>query len=111
MSQLLESVPLPMRLEPSGVIRIGGTRVTLETVIISYQEGGSAEEIVDWYPALKLADVHAVIAYYLNRRDEVDAYLAERERIQEEVKREIESHYDPEALREKLLARRSRTGG
>jgi hypothetical protein len=61
---------------------------------------------VDADPPLDLADVYAVIAYYLRHRAEVDAYLQEREQQAREIRRQIEARFDPTGVRERLLARR-----
>jgi hypothetical protein len=53
-----------------------------------------------------LADIHAVIAYYLWYRDEVEQYLEERQRIEEEALRDIEERFPAAGVRERLLARR-----
>ena len=62
--------------DPDDVIRVGGTRVTLDTVVGAYRDGASAEEIARRYPSLDLADIHAVIGHYLHHRTQVEAYLA-----------------------------------
>lgn len=51
--------------DADGVARIGGTRVTLDSVVYAFQQGATAEEIAQQYPALKLADVYGAITYYL----------------------------------------------
>jgi uncharacterized protein (DUF433 family) len=66
---------IPLTKDADGVIRVGNTRVTLDTVITAFLEGATPEEIVHQYPSLDLTDVYAVITYYLRRRAEVDAYL------------------------------------
>jgi uncharacterized protein (DUF433 family) len=103
----LEHDPLPLRMDAHGTIRVGGTRVTLDTVIWEFNQGASAEDIVEAYPSLRLPDVYDVISYYLRHRSEIDGYLREREREAEQIQREIEARFDPRGLREKLLARRS----
>jgi hypothetical protein len=55
---------------------------------------------------LHLADVYAVITYYLQHQDEVDAYLAERRRQIGEAEREITARFPNAGVRERLLARR-----
>ena len=45
MSLALEIAPLPFREDSQGAVRIGGTRVTLDTVVEAFQEGLTAEEI------------------------------------------------------------------
>lgn len=103
----IEHDPVPLLADAQGAVRVGGTRVPLDTVIHAFLEGVSAEEIVDRYSALTLADVYSTIAYYLRHRAEVDAYLAERERHSEEVRAHVEARQgSSQGLRERLLARR-----
>lgn len=104
----LETIPLTK--DADGVIRVGNTRVTLDTVITAFLEGATPEEIVHQYPSLDLTDVYAVITYYLRRRAEVDAYLQERQEQAERVREENEYRFDPSGIRERLLARRAYTG-
>jgi len=98
--------PLALRVDDSGVIRVGQTRVTLDIVVEAFNEGATAEEIVYQYPTLNLADVYSVIGYYLHRRAEVDAYLAERRERAAQVQRENEARHSSVGIRERLLARR-----
>ena len=100
-----ETVPLVMDVD--GVIRVGKTRVTLDTVISAFLDGATAEEIAHQYPSLDLADVYSVIAYYLRRRAEVDAYLQRRQEQAEKIRKQNESRFDPSGVRDRLLARRA----
>ena len=45
--------------------------MTLDTVISAFNADATAEEIVQQYPSIALADVYSVIAYYL--RHQADA--------------------------------------
>ena len=54
---------IPLNVSPDGVIRVGQTRVTLDTVVEAFADGATAEEIVQQYPTLKLADVYLVLGY------------------------------------------------
>ena len=96
--------PVPLRTDPQGVIRIAGTRVRLDTVVYAFETGASPEEIAEDYP-LRLDDVYAVITYYLRPREEVEAYLEERRRHAEAVRRENQERYNHRGLRARLLAR------
>jgi len=96
----------PLRVTPEGMVYVGNTRVPLETVIWTYNDGASAEEIVMHYDALSLADVYAVIAYYLKHQADVEAYLEQAQAESERVRRENEGRFDMRALRERLVARR-----
>ena len=94
--------------DTAGVVRIGGTRVTLDTVISAFKNGSTCEEIVFQFPVLKLADVYSAISYYLNHQDEVKAYLDEHERIAETIKKDIEAHFDTRNIRQRLKQREVR---
>jgi len=96
---------IPLETDSSGVIRVAGTRVTLDTIVEVYEAGSRAEEIAQHYPSLEVADVYAVVTYYLRHRDEVQGYLAKRRKQAEEIRREAEAGHDHESLRERLLAR------
>jgi uncharacterized protein (DUF433 family) len=100
----------PLRVDTDGVMRVGDTRVTLDTVVSAFGDGATAEEIVQQYPSLRLADVYSVIGYYLRRQAEVDAYLNDRQRLADEVRQENEARFDPTGVRQRLLARRAQQG-
>ena len=95
----------PLTTDPTGVVRVRGTRVTLDTVVYAFREGASAEEIVSRYPSLNLPDVYAVIAYDLHHQGVVDQYLVEREREAEEVRQCNQARFPSGGVRERLLAR------
>jgi uncharacterized protein (DUF433 family) len=99
-----ESVPL--QTDADGVIRLGGTRVTLDTLAAAFDAGATAEEIVQQSPSLALADVYSVIAYYLRHRSDVQTYLAERHQYATQVRAENERRHAPSGVRERLSARR-----
>jgi len=110
MTLLIETEPVPLTTDTEGVVRVGQTRITLDTVIAAFLEGATAEEITHQYPPLDLADVYAVIAYYLRRRSEVEAYLRERNAQADVIRRENEGRFDPAGVRERLLARQAGKG-
>src|SRR6185369_8372835 len=100
--------PIPLSTDAAGVIRVAGTRVTLDTVIDTLMTGASPEEIAQDFPVLHLDDVYAVVTYYLRHRAEVDGYLRERRTRAEAIRREIEAHSPQTGLRHRLLARLGR---
>lgn len=104
MSLTLDPLLVPL-VVMDGEYRVEGTRISLQFVIYEYRQGASAEEIVTRFPTLKLAQVHILLAYYLANRESVDAYIQEREAFAEAVRKENETRFPPEGLREKLLAR------
>jgi hypothetical protein len=74
-------------------------------VVEQYENGMTPEDMVRAYSTLVLADVHAVIAYYLRHRDEVRAYMTRRREEAEALRAKIEAER-PRITREALLARR-----
>ena len=104
----IASRPVPLALDGDGVVRIGGTRVTLETVVDAFKRGATAEEIAQQYSTVALSDVYSVLGYYLHQREEVEAYLGERAAKSEAIRSEIESEFDQIGIRDRLV-RRSQT--
>jgi len=102
--------PTPLRVDADGIVRVRNTRVTLDTVVIAFLQGETAEEIAQQYPSLKLADVYAVISYYLRRQSEVEAYLRQRQKQAKQVREESERRFNPQGVRERLLARHGHKG-
>ncbi len=106
MSLVVTAERAPLSTNADGVVRIGATRVTLDTVIAAFREGMSAEGIAEQYPSLRLAEVYSVIGYFLSHQEEVEAYLDERQRFAADVQRQNEVRFDPVGVRDRLLARR-----
>jgi len=105
-SLVVEFPGLPLDTSEDGVIRVVGTRVTLETVVTAFQQGATAEEIVQQYGTLQLADVYAVIAFYLQRKEQVEEYVRQARKQAAEVQQENEARFDPVGIRARLRARR-----
>ena len=97
----------PLTQDDSGAVRIANTRVLLELVIRAFEDGATPETIVQRYPSTTLADIYAVIAYYLRHRGLVESYLAERERQAETTRKRIEAQQgDLAEVRRRLLGQR-----
>lgn len=96
----------PLRLDPDGVIRVGKTRVPLETIVATFNRGATAEEIIQQYPAVSLPDTYLTIGYYLQHRAEVDDYIRQQQSQAAQVRAENEARFDPAGIRDRLLARR-----
>lgn len=60
-----------------GAIRLTGHRIGLLHVVDRYSEGATVEMIACHYPTLSLAQIHKVIAFYLENQAEVDRYIAD----------------------------------
>jgi uncharacterized protein (DUF433 family) len=87
----LPTVSVPISEDEYGAIRVANTRVTLDVIVAAYQNSDSPEQIQEGFPSLKLADIYAVITYYLNHQDAVDAYLHQRDEQAKQTHAEIES--------------------
>jgi uncharacterized protein (DUF433 family) len=97
---------LPLAMDDEGVIRVSKTRVTLDTLVLAFAEGATAEEIAQQFPSVPLADVYSVIGYYLRQRHDVEDYLTRRREQAQRIRNQNEARYDPSGIRERLVARR-----
>jgi len=104
MGVTLASEPSVLRMDETGTIRIGATRVTLDTMVAAFHAGQTAEQFVQDYPSLDLGDVYAAIGYYLRHRDVLDPYLRDRHGAAE-VFRAGHSELYPSGVRERLARR------
>ena len=96
----------PLSWDASGALRVGRSRVLVELVIHAFQDGATPEAIAQRYHTATLADIYAVIVYYLCHREEIEAYLDVREQRAEEVRQNVERHQgDLSDLRQRLHAR------
>lgn len=104
----IQPISLPLALGKDGVARVGGTRVTLDTVVRAFVRGATAEEIAQQYPTLELPDIYTTISYYLQNVEEVNAYLERRRKRAQAVKEENQKRFDPHGIRDRLLARKNK---
>ena len=81
----------PLRVDEGGVVRVGKGRISLDLVVEQYENGMTPAELVRAYDTLRLADVYAVIAYYLRHPDEVRGYLKRRAEQAESLRVKIKA--------------------
>ncbi len=86
------TVAVPLQTDEYGVIRVGETRVTLLTIVGRYRAGDTPQVIHDGFPTVSLADIYAVIAYYLAHQDAIDAYIQQIEAEAEKQRQEHEAN-------------------
>jgi len=110
MTLAIATEPAPLKTDAHGVVRVSNTRVTLDTVVNTFLDGVTAEEIAERYPVLPLADIYSVIGYYLRHKPEVTTYLAARQRQAEAIRQETEQKFSPVGIRARLLARCAQKG-
>lgn len=94
-----------------GSLYVSGSRVPLARLVREFQHGELPEAIRSHYPTLTLEQVYGAITFYLGSKAEVEADIAERERVEDEF---AEAHPAPadlkkklECARQQLFARRS----
>jgi uncharacterized protein (DUF433 family) len=97
----------PLTLWEDGSIRIGSSRVTLDSVVHEFIQGATAEQIQDDFPSLSLREIYGSISYYLEHEDRVSEYLGRREEEAQKVRTEIEERPRAEALRRRVRERYS----
>lgn len=102
---VIEPEPVPLVRDLAGRLMVPGTRISLDVLVADFTHGKTAESIHDSYQSVALADVYAILAYYLRHRAVVETYLAEQERAAAAVRATIEANDPPEGLRTQLLAR------
>ena len=107
MTLIIVAEPVPLEANADGIVQVGGTRVTLDTIVVIFKQGATAEEIADRYPSLKLADIYAAIAFYLNHQQEVEAYLRQRQQQRQEIRQMNQAKFDSQGWRDRLLARKA----
>lgn len=105
MAATLTTFHLPLRLDTHGTIRVGRSRVTIDTIIEAHLRGNSPEEIARQFSAVTVAEVYGAIAYYLQHQAEMDAYLRERQEAAAPLLRELADQSNPVGKREELRAR------
>lgn len=71
-----------------GKPRIAGHRIRVQDVAIWYEHlRMSPAEIIEQYPTITLADVHAALSYYYDHRDRILREIKEEEAFGEEMRR------------------------
>lgn len=80
-----------------GKPHIAGRRITVQDIVIWYEQlGMSADEIAADYD-LSLADIHTALAYYFVNREEIDRSIKDDQQFAAELKK-----MSPSILQQKL---------
>jgi uncharacterized protein (DUF433 family) len=77
--------------ERDGNLYVGDTRVQVQGVIAQWQHGLSPEEVQRCFPHVPLVAVYATITYYLEHREELDAFFHEQDELFARLKAESEA--------------------
>lgn len=95
--------------DEKGVLRVGNTRVRLDSVLGAWGQGQSPEQIRQDYPVLTLEEVYGAITYSLAHAADVEAYL-KRQAVESRAWRaRVEGDAPP--LLARLKATRRERGG
>jgi uncharacterized protein (DUF433 family) len=100
-----EVVSIPLETNEQGVIRVSGTRVSLDSILHAYYEGATAEEIVLRFPTCTIENIYTIISWALNNPGFVNRYLQEQTARLNQLEQEIRQEYPSPGLRDRLLAR------
>jgi uncharacterized protein (DUF433 family) len=87
-----------------GVLRVGSLGVSLDSVVIAFQQGHSAETIQQLYPVLTLEEVYGAIAFYLANRDDIHQYLERQDEFWDQLRDRADQSPSPVVQRLRALA-------
>jgi uncharacterized protein (DUF433 family) len=83
---------------------VAGTRIRVWDIYVLHERlGKTPDEILDDYPDLSLADIHAALAYYFDNQAEIDAQMKAADDFVDQLK----ALSGPGPLAEKLAQRDS----
>lgn len=106
---LIAQEQTPLRLDEHGVLKVSGTRVTLDSIVETFQQGSTPDEIAESYPTVPIEDIYTVIGYYLRHWRAVKTYLREQDDDAEQIRLQIEEISPSAGLKERLRERRRST--
>ena len=101
------NLPEYLTQDADGYIHVTGHRIGLGDVVYYYNEGYSAEALLDVFPTLPLLVVHKVIAYYLEHRADVDSYAASCDVEMERQRAAAPRGPDAAELRRRMAAKQA----
>ena len=92
-----------VRVDEHGVMRVGESRVMLDSLVASFEQGYAPETIQQQFPALSLKEVYGAITFYLAHCDGVQAYLRRQEALWKAARAEDETQASPIVKRLRAL--------
>lgn len=94
----------------TGEIRLAGHRIGLYHVVHYYNDGYSVEMLAGQFPDLPLSLIHKVIAFYLDNRSDVDAYVTSCKEELDRQRADNSKRLPLAALRERMETARCLSG-
>lgn len=70
--------------ERNGGYYVAGTRISLDSVVYSFERGNSPEAIQKEFPLLRLPQIYGAIAFYLDHEATIRGYLEAKEQTIDE---------------------------
>jgi uncharacterized protein (DUF433 family) len=81
--------------ERNGGYYIVGTRISLDSIVYSFERGNLPQAIQKEFPLLRQPQIYGAIAFYLDHQSDIRRYLEEKERRLQETSAPL-SEADPE---------------
>jgi hypothetical protein len=81
--------------------------VSLDSLLVAFRSGETAEKIMQNFSPIRLEDVYATIAYYLQNRLEVEAYLDTQRQEGAAIREVIEKNEATQRMRSRLSTLRT----
>lgn len=85
-----------------GTIRVRGSRISLDTIVVNFERGDSVEDIQDGFPTLSIEQIEGALDWYLSHPVEAKIYLDEQHAAEEKILQELRAHCKDSPIREKL---------
>ncbi len=79
MSTAIETILVSSPDVCGGRLRIDGTRITVQLIVVLYKQGYSPEAIANEYEHLTLAQIYTALAYYHTNKAAMEKELAAEE--------------------------------
>jgi uncharacterized protein (DUF433 family) len=105
------NLPSFLNRDTDGFVHVTGHRIGLYHLVHYYNDGFSAEMLACEYPSLSLAEIHKVIAFYLENRVDVESYIAGCESQIDEQRSSAKTGPSIIELRQRMQTTRGMNGG
>jgi uncharacterized protein (DUF433 family) len=108
----MDNSPSYVSIDQNGVLRVAGSRVSIDSIVVAFQNGESAEEIQRNFPSVSLEQVYGTIAHYLAHREEIETYLAEQRGHWDQSRKQAAENPNPAVRRlQKMRANKTERVG